>query len=281
MEYKINKRKIKGSRIIVEIIMILFSVYMIIPFLWMFSTSLRLPKDSFTLPPSILPTTFNLDSYIEVFNKVPFLNFYWNSLKIALLTALGVVVVSTTAAYAFARLKFPGRDLLFILMLAGIMVPAQVTIIPQFIMMSKVGLKDNHLALIIPAFFNPIAIFLTRQHMKGIPASYEEAAFIDGAGYLRVFFSIIFPMSSGAVIVGAVLSFISSWNEFFRALIFLNTETKMTIPIGITLLRGTYGSGNLSTILAGVVLSMIASLIFYIFGQKYLIEGVTTGGIKG
>ncbi|HHY64529.1 MAG TPA: carbohydrate ABC transporter permease, partial [Clostridiaceae bacterium] len=129
MEYKLNKRKIKGSRIAVEIIMILFSAYMIIPFLWMFSTSLRLPKDSFTLPPSILPTTFNLDSYIEVFNKVPYLNFYWNSLKIALLTALGVVVVSTTAAYAFARLKFPGRDLLFILMLAGIMVPAQVTII--------------------------------------------------------------------------------------------------------------------------------------------------------
>lgn len=275
-----GRRKITAGQVIVEVIMLIFSVFMLIPFLWMFSTSLRLPKDSFNLPPAILPNTFNLNSYFEVFEKVPYLSFYLNSLKISCLVTFGVVVISTMAAYAFSRIEFPGRDVLFILMLTGIMVPIQVTIIPQFILMSKLGWMNKHVSLIIPILFSPIAIFLIRQFMKTISKSYEEAAIIEGAGSIRIFFSIIVPMSLPAISVAAVLTFVLSWNEFFRALIFLNTFEKMTIPIGITVLRGTYGSGNLSTILAGIMMSILATVIVFIFGQRYLIEGVAIGGVK-
>jgi multiple sugar transport system permease protein len=267
-------------RLPLHIVLLLLTAFMIIPFLWIFSTSLRLPKDSFSLPPAILPTAFNWSNYIEVFDTVPFLSFILNSLKIALIVVVGHIFISSMAAFSFSRIKFPGRDLIFIFFLSGLMIPSQVTIIPQFIFLSKMGLIDSHWAIILPSLINPLGIFLIRQMMMTIPYSYDEAAYMDGANRMWVFLKVILPMSFPAVSVTSVLLFIGNWNDFFRPLIFLNTYEKMTLPLGMTVLTGEFGQGNLSAILAGVTLSLIPPLLLYIFGQKYLVEGITVGGLK-
>lgn len=268
------------GRLVTDGLLLLTTFFMFVPFMWIFSTSLRLPKESFQLPPAIFPTSFILTNYVEVFERLPFLMFIFNSIKVSGLIVIGHVIISTMAAYAFARIHFPGRNMIFILFLAGLMIPGQVTIIPQFILMSKLSLIDSHIALILPALINPFGIFLIRQMLKTLPPSFEEAAFIDGAGRIRVFLHVIVPMSLPTIAMTSVLVFIVNWNDFFRALIFLNTFEKMTLPVGITVLKGVLGTGNLSAVMAGVTLSLIAPLLFYVFGQKYLIEGVSNGGLK-
>jgi multiple sugar transport system permease protein len=273
-------RSVKFRKWLLYIGLLLVTAYMIIPFLWIFSTSLRLPKDSFSLPPAIFPTSFVWSNYAEIFDKVPFMAFIFNSIKIALFVVIGHVFISSMAAFAFSRIRFPGRNFIFLIFLSGLMIPSQVTIIPQFIMISKLGLVDTHWALILPALINPLGIFLIRQLMMTIPYSYDEAAYMDGANRLWVFLKVILPMSFPAVSVTSVLLFIANWNDFFRPLIFLNTYEKMTLPLGMTVLIGQFGQGNLSAILAGVTLSLIPPLLFYILGQKYLIEGISVGGLK-
>lgn len=265
---------------LLHLCLLIVAAYMIIPFLWILSTSLRLPKDSFSLPPAIFPTSFEWSNYAEVFDKVPFVDFILNSIKIAAIVVIGHVFISSMAAFAFSRIKFPGRNLIFIFFLSGLMIPSQVTIIPQFIFISKLGLVDTHWALILPALINPLGIFLIRQMMMTIPYSYDEAAYMDGANRLWVFLKVILPMAFPAVSVTSVLLFIANWNDFFRPLIFLNTYEKMTLPLGMTVLTGLFGQGNLSAVLAGVTLSLIPPLLFYVFGQKYLVEGIAVGGLK-
>lgn len=270
-----------GLRFAVDGVLLLVSFFILAPFMWMISTSLRLPKDSFSLPPAIFPTAFHAGNYIEVFERVPFLAFITNSIKITCIVLIGHIVISSMAAYAFSRISFPGRNVIFIVFLSGLMIPGQVTIIPQFLLMAKLGLVDTHPAIILPALINPLGIFLIRQQMMSISPSYEEAAFLDGANRLWVFLKIILPMSLPSIAVTSVMTFIANWNDFFRPLIFLNTFEKMTLPLGMTILTGTFGSGNLSAILAGVTLSLVVPLLLYIFCQKYLMEGITIGGLKG
>ncbi|MFC5447737.1 carbohydrate ABC transporter permease [Paenibacillus aestuarii] len=272
--------RIKARTVLLYIVLLLVAAYMIIPFLWIFSTSLRLAKDSFALPPAIFPTSFVWENYQEVFEKVPFAAFITNSIKIAAIVVIGHVLISSMAAFAFSRIKFPGRDVIFLVFLSGLMIPSQVTIIPQFILISKLGLVDTHWAIILPALINPLGIFMIRQMMLTIPHSYDEAAYMDGANRMWVFLKVILPMAFPAVSVTSVLLFIANWNDFFRPLIFLNTYEKMTLPLGMTVLTGLFGTGNLSAVLAGVTLSLIPPLLFYMFGQKYLIEGLSVGGLK-
>ncbi|KIL40531.1 hypothetical protein SD70_13000 [Gordoniibacillus kamchatkensis] len=266
--------------VVLEGALLALSFFMIAPFLWIVSTSLRLPQDSFSLPPAIFPTAWHIGNYAEVFAKVPFFDFIFNSLKICLIIVIGHVFISSMAAFAFSRIAFAGRNVLFLVFLSGLMIPGQVTIIPQFIMMSKLGLVDTHLALILPGLINPFGIFMIRQTMMTISYTYDEAAYMDGASRVWVFWKIILPMAFPAVVVTSVISFIAHWNDFFRPLIFLNSFEKMTLPIGMTALTGAFGTGNLSAILAGVTLSLVVPLLLYIFGQKYLLDGITAGGLK-
>lgn len=276
-----NKLNTRKSNYITHILLILFSAFIMLPFMWIISTSLRQAKDSFSLPPAFFPTTFEFSNYMEVFQEVPFLAFITNSIKVSAIIVIGHIFISSMAAYAFSRIKFPGRNLLFVIFLSGLMIPGQVTIISQFILMSKLNLVDTHSALILPALINPLGIFLIRQMMMTISDSYEEAAFMDGANRFWVFIKVILPMSMPAVAVTSVMTFILHWNDFFRPLIFLNSYEKMTLPLGMTVLTGAFGQGNLSAILAAVTLSLIAPLLIYIFGQRYLIEGISLGGLKG
>lgn len=265
----------------ISIVLITAGFLMIFPFLWIFSTSLRPAMESFKLPPAIFPTQFDWKNYTYVFDAVPFFHFFLNSLKIAFIITLGQLITCATAAYAFARLQFPGRTILFLVLLSGLMIPSQVTIIPLFITIKNLGWMDTHASLIIPALVNPFGIFLLRQYMMTIPKELEEAARVDGASRFRIFWNIIMPIAAPAAAVVAVFTFIGSWNNFFGPLLFLNTYEKMTLPIGLTILQGYMGNGNPSAILAGVMMSIVPVLLFYIFSQKYLIEGTTLGSIKG
>jgi multiple sugar transport system permease protein len=247
----------------------------------MISSTLRAPMDSFKLPPAILPTTFDLENYRVVFDKVAFGMFVLNSIKVTVLSTALQVVSSSMAAYAFSRLKFRGRNLLFFVFLASMMIPAHVMGIPRFILMSKLRLVDNHLALILPASFAAMGIFLIRQFMLTIPKSYDEAAYIDGAGKLFCYARIILPMAKPALVVIALQTMIGTWNDFYGPLIYINSEAKMTLPLGLTVLRGVFMSGNQGVVLAGVILSLIPPLVFYLFCQRFLLEGITLSGLKG
>lgn len=264
-----------------ELFLIIFCAFILIPFMWMLTTTLRSPLKAFQLPPGLIPTTFDFSSYALVFQKVNFGAFVTNSIKVSVIVTVLQMIVSSLAAYAFSKIRFPGRSFVFYMFLASMMIPGAVVTIPRFVFMSRLGLVNTHAALILPGMFSAMSIFLIRQNMLSIPMSFNDAAYIDGASHFRCYFSIIMPMARPSVVVASVLTFINSWNDFSNPLIFINSSRLFTLPLGLASLQGQFGSGNKSSVIAGVLLATIAPLIFYIFGQKYLIEGVTLGGLKG
>jgi len=276
--------KPKSTQLIVNwtinIVLIIGGLFMVMPFVWAFSTSLRTPLESFQLPPRWLPTDFVIENYQRVFSLVPFLTFMWNSFKIASLITLGQLIACSTAAFAFARLRFPGRDILFMILLSSLMVPIQVTIIPIYILMRYLHLVDTHSSLILPAIVSAFGVFLLRQFFLTIPKDLEDAAKLDGAGYSTIFFRIFLPLAGPGLSALAIFCFNYFWNEFFRPLIFLSSVEKMTIPLGLVFLRGYFGVGNASIILAAVVIALLPVLFAFIFAQRYLIEGITLTGLK-
>ena len=271
---RIHFKKAMFGRTLIFVLLCLFCSFILAPLSWMLATTLRLPLESFRIPPSLLPTSFNLDSYRLVFEKVDFFAFVQNSIKIAVCCTALHVVCSSMAAFAFARLDFPGKKWIFFLFLSALMIPSQVMNIPRFIIMSKIRLVDTHAALILPSLFGAMGIFLIRQFMMTIPKSYDEAAHIDGAGRFYCYLHIIMPMTKPALIVIALQTFIANWNDFYNPLIYLNSVSKMTLPLGLTALQSTLDTGNQSAILAGILLSLIAPLLFFLIGQRYLIEGI-------
>jgi multiple sugar transport system permease protein len=261
--------------------LLLGGALMMRPFAWMFSTSWRLARDSFSLPPQWLPTAWRIENYREVLDNIPFVAFVLNSLKVAALITVGQLVTCSLAAYAFGRLRFPGRDALFLVFLSQLMVPQQVTIIPVFILIRVLGLLDTHWALIIPALVSAFGTFLLRQFFLTIPHELEEAARVDGAGYVRTFLQIILPLAGPGLATLAIFTFNFHWNEFFRPLLFINTWDRMTLPLGLTVMKGYLGVGNVAAIMAGVSMGILPVLLVFLLAQRYLIEGVTLTGIKG
>ncbi|MEV0733593.1 carbohydrate ABC transporter permease [Polymorphospora sp. NPDC050346] len=262
-------------------VLIATSALMLLPFSWMLATSLRLPKDSFNLPPALLPTSFHTANYTAVFRDVPFFSFILNSVAVTAVATILQCIISAAAAYPFARMKFRGRNALFLLMLSGLMIPVQVTVIPLFLMFRQVDLIDTRTALVLPALVFPMGIFILRQHMLTLPTSYEEAARLDGAGHLRIFWNVILPMSRPALVVVAMLSGLATWNDFFRPLIFINSIDKMTIPLGLTVLDGFARTSNIAVVLAGVVISIVPPLVLFILGSRHLVRGMALTGLKG
>lgn len=269
------------KKIVISLFGLLVIAVFMMPILWFFSTSLRLPKDSFKWPPLFFPTSFHIRNYVEVFEKVPFLMFILNSLKIAVIVMVGQCLINTMMAYAFSRIEFKGRDVLFIIVLAGLMVPPQASIIPLFLVVKNMNAMNHHIALIMPALMSPLSVFMIRQSMMTIDRSYDEAAELDGASKSSIFLRIIVPMCKPSIALVAIMAFLNSWNDYFRALIFISDYNKMTIPVGIQLLKGFMGGGSISIILAGVMMTIIPPLIVFILGQKNIMKGIRVGGTKG
>jgi multiple sugar transport system permease protein len=258
------------------------AVLTLMPFVWVISTSLRTPAESFTVPPEWIPVDMDFSNYNRVFEEIPFWSQIVNSFIITLASVAGQLVTASLAGYAFARLRFPGRNILFWVVLATLMIPMQATIIPVFILISRgLHLSDTLWALILPSLSTAFGIFLLRQYFLQIPGDFEEAAMIDGANQWQIFQKIYFPLASPGLAILAVLTFNAKWNDYFTPLIFMNTKERFPITLGIVDLQGYMATGSISVTLAGIVLSTIPVVIIYIFGQRYLIEGLMMGGLKG
>ncbi|GAA1392498.1 carbohydrate ABC transporter permease [Luteococcus peritonei] len=224
--------------------------------------------------------TLSLAAFKDVSAKVDVVRLFWNSALVTGLAAVGQMLTAALAGYAFARLRFRGSNVLFGIILATMMVPMQVTIVPVFMLVRGMGLADTLLALILPAIPTAFGTFLMRQYFMGIPDSLAEAAQIDGASPWQVFSRIYLPLSAPGLAIVGILAFNGIWNEFFRPLIMTISQENFTLPLGMVSLQGQLGTGSMSTVLAGVVLSMIPALVVFIFGQRPLREGLTAGSVK-
>lgn len=262
------------GRIVVLIIATLLTLG---PVLWTVSTSLRPVTESLGATPSLLPTSLDFGSYKDVFVQVDMWRLVLNSVLVTAACAIGQMVTAAMAGYVFANIPFKGREGLFAVILATMMVPMQVTIVPVFMLIRGMGLADTLLALILPAIPTAFGTFLMRQYFMGLPHELAEAAAIDGAGPWRTFFSVYAPLATPGLAIVGILAFNYHWNEFFRPLILTISEENFTLPLGLVSLQGNMGTGSVATVLAGVVISMIPALVVFIFGQRTLREGLTAG----
>lgn len=265
----------------VRVVLLTFAASLTLgPVLWTLSTSLRTPSESFKLPPSFFPLNPDFTSYAQVFQQLDIYILVLNSALVTGLIAVGQMVTAAMAGYAFANLKFRGRGALFSIVLATMMVPVQVTIVPVFMLIRGMGLSDTLLALILPAIPTAFGTFLMRQYFLGLPTDLAEAAAIDGATPWRTFRSVYAPLAIPGMAIVGILAFNFHWNEFFRPLILTISERNFTLPLGLVSLQGNLGTGSISVVLAGVVLSMIPALVVFIFGQRALQDGLTAGSGK-
>jgi len=262
------------------VLMVLAAIFMI-PLYWMFSTALKSPQQTFAIPPEWVPAPPQWNNFARVFEEVPFGRFYLNTFFLAFVNIVGHLVSVTLVAYGFARLRFPGRNLLFLIMLSTLMIPYQVTLVPRFILFSKLGMINTYWPLTLPAFTgSPFLIFLVRQYMMSIPFDLDEAAYIDGANRFDVFWRIILPLTRPALMLVIVFTFIDVWNDFLQPLIYLNDPDLFTVSLGLSFFQGARET-NWNLLMAGSVLAMIPPLVLFFFAQKQLIGGISVEGLKG
>lgn len=253
----------------------------VLPLYWMVSTALKTPQQTFAIPPDFAPNPIEWANFVRVFEEVPFGRFILNSFILVALNVIGELFAVTLVAYGFARLRFPGRSFLFLLMLATLMIPYQVTLVPRFILFSKLGWINTYLPLVVPAFTgSAFLIFLVRQYMMSIPFDLDEAAYIDGASRFRVFWSIILPLSRPALMLVIVFTFVGVWNDFLQPLIYLNDPQLFTVSLGLSFFQGTRET-NWNLLMAGSLLATLPPLLLFFFAQRQLIGGISIEGLKG
>lgn len=249
------------------------------PFGWILSTSMRTRSEAFSIPPAFWPETLNFTNYINVFHAIPIMKFMGNSLYIAVCTTLLMLLVTSMSAYAMARIDFRGKKLIMPVLLSGLMIPSSVTLIPLFFTMRNLGLINSRWSVILLCIYYPMGFLLIRQFYMTIPKSYDEAAYMDGAGHIRIFCSIILPMSASSLIVAGLLCFIGSWNNFLLPLVLLSDVDQYTIPLGMQFLKGSF-STDICLILAAVVIALIPPILLFITCQRWLLQGMITSGLK-
>ena len=266
--------------VIGAILLIVAAVFALGPLLWTVTTSLRTPAESFNNPPQWIPTSWDVSNYAAVLQQIPIAQFFVNSIIVTLLIVVGQTITCTLSGYAFAMVRFPGKNVIFGLFLATMMVPIQTIIIPVFLILKTIGLTGSIASLIVPALGSAFGTFLMRQYFLQMPVELGEAARIDGASQFGVFWHIYGRMASPAIATLAILNFSAFWAEYYRPLIFLNQQDTFTLPLGLVGLQGNLGTGSISVVLAGVVLTMIPSVLLFILAQRYFIEGVTAGSSR-
>lgn len=280
MEKQVNRPKIKKGNILVYLVLILGSVLMIFPFIWMISTSFKTVPETTLIPPTLLPASFsNTAAYEQVTKSLPFFNLYFNTIMMIVIRVICAVVFSSMAAYAFAKVNFPLKNLFFMIVLSQLMFPAQVFILPQYEMISALGKTDSLFALVFPALVSAFGTFFLRQTYMGIPDDLLEAARIDGCGYFRSFISIAFPLTKTAMAALAVFTALFAYGDLMWPLIVNTKLDKLTLSSGLSTLRGQF-SVNYPNLMAGSVLAMIPMIIIYIIFQRQFIEGIALTGTK-
>ena len=256
------------------------AVVMVMPFAWMLLASVKDLGQLYQVPPNWIPNPLVFQNYVNAWTSVPFDTGYLNSAIVTVTVVIANLLTCSMAAYAFARIEFPFRHTLFILFLATLMVPEQVTIIPLYIIIESVGLTDTLLSLIIPyALFNAFGVFLLRQFIKSLPVDLEEAAIVDGANRWTIYWRIILPLIRPALAAFGIFTFLFQWNNFFRPLVFLNSIDNYTVPLAINFFRGQYAT-DFALLMAGSSISIVPVLMVYVIGQRQIIEGIATTGMK-
>jgi multiple sugar transport system permease protein len=273
------KKGMTGS-IVSHTLLIIVSLIILFPFLWMLDTALKPNDQVFQFPPTFLPQPIQWTNFVAVWTYLPFGHFIFNSLLVACSGTFLVLITSSLAAYAFARMRFFGRDGIFFAYLGTLMVPQAVLVIPEFLLIRSLGWVNSYQALILPGAFTAFGTFLLRQFFKTIPVELEESAFIDGASRLRILWSIILPLSKSALGVLGLFTFIGFWNNFLWPLIITNTSDMATIPLGLQMFQGQHGT-EWSYMMAGATVSILPGIVLVILLQKYLVQGINLTGLGG
>ncbi|MFD3400584.1 carbohydrate ABC transporter permease [Kribbella sp. NPDC058693] len=268
------------GRIIGILVLVLAAMVALGPLLWTVTTSLRTPAEAFSNPPQWIPLHPDFSNYSAVFDRIPIGRFFFNSVIVTGLIVIGQTITCTLSGYAFAMINFPGRSVIFGIFLATMMVPLQTIIIPVFVIIRYLGLSDSPLSLVVSALGSAFGTFLMRQYFMQMPKELGEAARIDGAGHFHTFLLIYAKMAGPAIATLAILNFSGFWAEFYRPLIFLQTQDNFTLPLGLVGLQGNLGTGSISVVLAGVVLAILPSVALFIFAQRYFIAGITAGASR-
>lgn len=275
-----HKKAVLG-KVIVYVILILIAVVMIIPFLWMLSASIKSDREVFQMNPFVwIPENPRFSNYKDIWTKIPFAKFVWNTVYLTIVVTFLQLLTSSFAAYSFAKLHFRHKSGLFLAYIATIAMPWQVYMVPQFIMMRKMGLNDKLLAIICLQAFSAFGVFMMKQFYEGIPDDLCEAARIDGMSEYRIYARIMLPLSKPALSTLIIFTFVSTWNDYLGPLIYLKSQEKKTIQLGLKMFISQYSS-DYGLIMSGSVLSLIPGLIVFLCLQKYFVEGVAATGLKG
>ncbi len=272
-------REKTANKLIVHLLLILGSFMMVFPFIWMILTALKTKTEAIQVPPSILPEVPQWGNFTKIFEIFPFGNFYFNTIMATLVITVGQVFFCALAAYAFARLEFPFKNFLFLLLLSILMVPGQTFLIPQYLIIQRLGLLDSIPALFLPGLFSAFGTFLLRQFFMTIPMEVEEAAIIDGASRIKIFFTIILPLSKSALVSLSIFTLLYGWNSLLWPLIVNTSTEKMTLSAGLASLSGQYGT-DFPMVMAGSFLACIPLIIIFLIFQKQFIEGIALSGGK-
>ena len=267
-------------RLLARVLLLVGAIIAIVPYIWMLSSSLKSNADIFSLQVQLIPSTLNFENYLLAWNREGIARFLFNSLAMAVGETIGVLVTSILAGYAFARLRFAGREVLFLIVLGTMMVPAQATLIPSFILVRQLGWIDTYQGLIVPRLVTAFGIFMLRQFFMSIPKDLEDAARVDGCSRIRTLIQIMLPLSGPAVATMAIFAFTQSWNEFFWPLIVVQTPGMRTVQVAIAALKATE-LVEWGVVMAVVTIASLPTLLVYFAFQRYFVRGIVMSGIKG
>lgn len=262
------------------VVLVAIALLVMVPFFWMISSSLKNNNQVFTVPTQWIPTEFRFSNYTDIWTRIPLAKYLGNSLFLAVTITFLQVFTGSFAAYGFSKVRFPGRDGLFIAYIATIAVPWQAYMIPQYIMMQKAGLTNTHLSLILLQAFGAFGVFLMRQYYQSIPDEIVEAARIDGLSEWAIYRRIMLPLSVPAIASLSLLTFVATWNDYMGPFIYLTDNDLWTIQLGLRSFIGQYDA-EYAMIMTGSVLSVLPILVIFLFGQRYFIQGIATSGLKG
>lgn len=268
------------AKFITYTILILGAAFILLPFVWMISTSVKPDNEVLKMPPQWIPTVIQWKNYVDAFKAVPFFTYLKNSILVTVMITSCELVTTILAAYAFAQLEFKGKNLLFMLLVATMMVPGEILTIPNFVTLARLGWIDSYKAMVAPWATSVFSIFLLRQQFASIPQSYNKAARMDGCSDLRYLFTVMVPMSRPTVVSIALLKIINSWNSYLWPLIATNSREMRTLPVGLAYFSTEAGT-DYNTLMAFSLMIISPTILVYLFTQKYIIQGVSKTGLKG